>query len=178
MKIYTKSNFFKHTYCEFQEVSLLIFKDDPAHYKSKSDSLYHYTKEGVYRYADHWGRVANCRWKLSANSDYKSQKYHLGFAKWTDFCPLNDDEKAFFIEVDFKHKKVNYLHINTTDISDKHVFIAKEAQKRIGQVRILFSETKWAKYYSQDIAELRRLVILELTTTDKTLQQIKMALKK
>ena len=178
MKTYTQHNFFKHTYCEFQEVSLAVFKDNPAHYKSKSDSLYHYTKDGVYRYADHWGRVANCRWKLNANSDYKSQQYHLGFAKWTDFCPLNNTDKLFFIEVDFKNQKVNFQHKQLAKKLPKQLFTALEAQKRVGQIRKLFEDDKWAKYYDMPINELRKKIVLLLITTTDTLQQVKKQLHK
>ena len=173
MKTYTKHNFFKHTYCEFQEVSENLFKENPAHYKSKSDSMYHYTPKGVYRYADHWGRVANCRWKLIANENYKTQQFHLGFAKWLDFCPLNNTDKLFFIEVDFTSKKVNFKHKQLSEATSKQLFTALEAQKRIGQIRKLFEEDKWAKYYDIAIDVLRKKIIKELIDTTKTLQQIK-----
>lgn len=173
MKTYTKYNFFKHTYCEFQEVSEDLFKENPAHYKSKSDSMYHYTPEGVYRYSDHWGRVANCRWKLLANNDFKNQQYHLGFAKWTDFYHLNDTAKLFFIQVDFEQKKVNFQHIRNLPKEDKILFTAVDTQKRVKHIRQLLSEEKWAKYYNCDIETLRKQIITEYITTAKTLVSIK-----
>jgi len=177
LKTYTKHNFFKHTYCEFKEVSEDLFKENPAHYKSKSDSLYHYTHEGVYRYADHWGRVANCRWKLSANDNYKSQQYHLGFAKWVDFCPLNNTDKLFFIEVNYESEKVTFQHVKLAKAAPKQLFTALEAQKRVGQIRKLFEDDKWAKYFELAIDELRKKVIEKLSDTTQTLQQIKRNLK-
>ncbi|MFD0964089.1 hypothetical protein [Pseudofulvibacter geojedonensis] len=173
MKIYNKYNFFKHTYCEFQEVSENLFKENPAHYKSKSDSLYHYTEEGVYRYSDHWGRVANCRWKLLANSAYKNQQYHLGFAKWTDFYHLNDTDKLFYILVDFESKKVNFQHIGISNKEGKVLFTALEAQKRVKQIRKLFSEDKWARYYNTDIDMLRKEIITDYISSNKSLTVIK-----
>jgi len=177
MKIYTKHNFFKHTYCEFQEVSEDIFKDNTAHYKSKSDSMYHYTSEGVYRYSDHWGRVANCRWKLLANDNYKSQENHLGFAKWSDFYAINDTEKLFYLQVDFELKKVNFKHKALTEGTEVFLFTAQEAQKRQQQIRVLFKEVKWAKYYEQHIDDLREDIIYELISTNTSLKELKLAHK-
>ncbi len=173
MKTYTKHNFFKHTYCEFQEVSANHFKKHPAHYKSKSESLYHYTVEGVYRYSDHWGRVANCRWKLLANSAYKNQQYHLGFAKWTDFYHLNDTDKLFYIVVDFDSKKVNFQHIGSANKENKVLFTALEAQKRVKQIRKLFSEAKWASYYNLELETLRKEIITDYISSNKSLTAIK-----
>lgn len=175
LKIYNKFNFFKHTYCEFKEVSENIFTDNPAHFKSKSDSLYHYTDKGVYRYSDHWGRVANCRWKLLANDDFKNQEKHLGYANWVDFYHLNDHERLFYITVDHQQRKVNF---NYKDIDNPNqLFTALEAQKRVKQIRELFNNDRWAKYYVQDIETLRYDIIEELIATNKNLQQLKLAYK-
>jgi len=177
LKTYTKYNFFKHTYCEFQEVSEDFFKDNPTHFKSKSDSRYHYTSEGVFRYSDHWGRVANCRWKLLANDNYKSQENHLGFAKWSDFYAINNTEKLFYLQVDFKLKKVNFKH-KEIDASDKNfLFTAQEAQKRQKHIRVLLKEDRWAKYYDQGIEELRSSIISEFISSNRTLQELKLAHK-
>lgn len=177
MKTYTKFNFFKHTYCEFVEVSSSVFEDNAAHYKSKSDSQYHYTKEGVYRYSDHWGRVANCRWKLLANSDFKNQQMHLGFAKWTDFYHLNDTDRLFFIQVDFKLSKVNFQHKALSEIEAPYLFTALEAQKRVKQIRLLLKEDKWAKYFNADISELRKNIISEYINSSDSIQVLKQRYK-
>ena len=98
MKTYNSTNFFKHTFCEFQQVDDFTFLEK-TNYKSKSESSYFYTDEGVYRKSNHWGRVANCRWKLISNENYKNQQIVIGFAKWIDFYPINSSEKIFFIDV-------------------------------------------------------------------------------
>ncbi len=173
MKTYNKSNFFKHTYCEFQEISLEVFNKNTTHYKSKSDSLYHYTQKGVYRYSNHWGRVANCRWKLIANNKFKNQEYHLGFATWMSFCPLNDTSKLFFIEMDFNKNKVDYQHVKLSDKKNLQLFTTLEAQKKVRQIRKLLKETQWAKYFKQDIKTTRKLIITSLINSTKNIQEIK-----
>ncbi len=173
MKSINKFNFFKHTYCEFKEVSENIFKNNIAHYKSKSESLYHYTTDGVYRYSDHWGRVANCRWKLISNTDFKNQINHLGFAKWTDFYEINNTDKLFYIHVDFNLKKVSFKHKELDKSQTKFLFSAQEAQKRQKQIRVLLNEERWAKYFSQDIDVLRREIVKDLISTNKTLNTLK-----
>ena len=172
MKVYSRNNFFKHTYCEFVEMHQDFFKENKIHFKSKSDSFYSYTKEGVYRYSNHWGRVANCRWKLLANDDFKNQAFHVGFAKWTDFYPNNETEKLFYISVDFNEQKVIFQH--KKEQNDVFLFTSKEAKKRVGQIQVLFKETKWAKYFKEDIDVLREKIISELINSSKNLQQIKL----
>lgn len=170
MKTYNQNNFFKHTFCKFQEVKNFEFPKN-SQYKSKYNSVYLYTNEGVYRKSNHWGRVANCRWKLNSNANYKNQNIVIGFAKWTDFYPLNETEKAFFIVVDFKKK--------TAEISPKkqnslnHFFTFSEAQKRVKNIYRLFNEDQWANYYHNEINELRYKIFTAYINSDKTLQQVK-----
>ena len=102
MKPRNKLNFHKHTYCEFKLADFIFFDENEIHYQSKSGSYYHYTKLGVYRHSNHWGRVANCRWKIDGIEDYKNQDYYVGYANWVDFFRLNSTEKKYFIQVDFK----------------------------------------------------------------------------
>ncbi len=177
MKTYTQHNFFKHTYCEFSRCNKVDFNQKTVHYTSKKGSKYHYTNEGVYRYANHWGRVANCRWKIENKHDYKNQKYYLGFAKWTDFYPLNEHEKLFYISVDFVAKSVQIHHLKNKNKENFFLFSLSAAQKRKKQIKQLLTTTYWAKYFDTDILELRKTIITALISSDKTLQEIKRGIK-
>lgn len=170
MKTYNQTNFFKHTFCEFQQVDNFDFPEN-ENYKSKSDSAYFYTDKGVYRKSNHWGRVANCRWKLIANANYKNQQIVIGFAKWTDFYPINSSEKIFFIEVDFKQEtaKIQSKKGNST----AYLYRFSEAQQKLKQINHLFKDDKWAKYFDLEIEELRFKIISYFINSDKTLQEIK-----
>tara|TARA_B110000091_G_scaffold2744_1_gene2634 strand:- start:632 stop:1213 length:582 start_codon:yes stop_codon:yes gene_type:complete len=170
LKAYNQSNFFKHTFCEFTQVEDFSFPEK-TNYKSKSESSYFYTEEGVYRKSNHWGRVANCRWKLIAEENYKNQTTVIGFAKWANFFPLNSKEKLFFIEVNFDKKTAEIKSNNKTPKA--YLFNFPEATKRKKEITHLFKETKWANYFELDIAELRCEIISEYIHSDKTLQQIK-----
>ena len=174
MKTYNSTNFFKHTFCEFQQVDDFTFLEK-TNYKSKSESSYFYTDEGLYRKSNHWGRVANCRWKLISNSKYKNQQIVVGFAKWTDFYPINSSEKIFFIEVDFDEKtaKLQPKKVNTK----QHLFAYSEAQKRIKQINHLFSDDKWTKYFDIQTEELLFKIISEFIKSGKNLQEIKRSFK-
>jgi hypothetical protein len=180
LKTYNQQNFFKHTFCEFQQVDDFTFQEK-ENYKSKSKSSYFYTENGVYRKSNHWGRVANCRWKIAANENYKNQQIVIGFAKWTDFYPINSTEKIFFINVNFKEKTAR-LQTKVTETAKKetftnHLFTFPEAQKRIKQITHLFKDDKWAEYYAVAIKDLRFDVITAFISSDITLQQIKINLK-
>lgn len=170
MKTYNQSNFFKHTFCEFTHTNDFSFPEK-INYKSKSESHYFYTKEGVYRKSNHWGRVANCRWKLIGKKNFKNQVTQIGFAKWTDFYPIQSKEKIFFIDVNF-YKKTTEIKTNHK-ISTPHLFNYLEAIKRKKQIVRLFKETKWANYFEMNIAQLRGTVISAYIHSDKTLQEIK-----
>ncbi len=143
-----------------------------THYKSKSKSFYFYTDKGVYRKSNHWGRVANCRWRLLSDEKIKSQNDYVGFAKWTDFYSLNETEKQFYITVDVKNKTADFHHKATKE--NAFLFFAETAQKKITQIRKLFSEDKWANYFEEDIETLREKIITSYINSNKTLQEIKL----
>ena len=170
MKTYHQNNFFKHTFCQFQEVKDFDFPEK-THYKSKYNSKYFYTREGVYRKSNHWGRVANCRWRLNSNTNYRNQKRVTGFAKWSDFYPLNESAKLFFIEIDFENKTAE-IQPKTAKFSH-HLFTFSEAQKRVKKIYQLFKEDKWASYFDIEINELRQILFTAYINSDKTLQQLK-----
>ena len=170
MKTYNKTNFFKHTFCEFSQIDDFDFPED-TNYKSKSDSMYFYSDDGVYRKSNHWGRVANCRWKLVSNENYKNQNIVIGFAKWEDFYPINSSEKIFFIEVDFE-KKSSKLQSKKGN-SANYVYTFSEAQFRIKQINYLFKDDKWVRYFDKNIEDLYFEIISEFINSDKTLQQVK-----
>jgi hypothetical protein len=172
LKTITSNNFFKHTFCEFQKVELVFFNENKFHFKSKADSHYFYTEEGVYRYSNHWGRVANCRWRLLSDEKIKNQNYYVGFAKWTDFYTLNETEKQFYISVDFENKIVDFHHKATSE--EAFLFFAETAQKKVIQIRKLLSEDKWATYFDVTIDVLREKIITEYINSNKTIQQLKL----
>lgn len=174
MKSYNQTNFFKHTFCEFLQIDDFQFPES-NNYKSKSDSSYYYTKEGVYRKSNHWGRVANCRWKLKHAKNYKNQQTVIGFAKWTDFYPINSTEKTYFLKVDFDQKTVEIQPKDKKNTN--HLYTHVEAQKRKKQVQQLLKDDKWANYFDQEIEELRFKIITDFISSNKSLQEIKIIFK-
>ncbi|MEX6626107.1 hypothetical protein [Tenacibaculum salmonis] len=172
-----KFNFFKYTYCEFESKEITFFDDKSAHYKSKSGSIYFYTKEGVYRYSNHWGRVANCRWKIKGVEEYKSQDYYVGFANWNDFYPLNNTDKVFYLNVNYTTKQVKIQRLKNEDKSDYFLMTSEFAHQRLKQIQVLFKEYKWATYFEQNIDVLREIIINKLITSTKTIQELKRELK-
>ena len=174
MKTYNQTNFFKHTFCEFQQVDTFEFPEN-TNYKSKSESEYFYTDEGIYRKSNHWGRVANCRWKLIANENYKNQQVVIGYAKWVEFYPINSTQKIFIIEVDFENKTAKLQPKKENATNYLHSF--SEAQQKIKQIKHLFNDDKWAKYFDAEIESLRFKIIHEFINSHKTLQTIKRAHK-
>lgn len=167
-------NSFKHTFCVFQEVDLQLIENKKPDFNSDSGSLYFYTEKGMYRLSNHWGRLANSKWRLVSEieSNYKTK---LGFALWTDFHPDNTTEKLYYLEVDFGKETILYQHKNNPNFDQKAILRTSiETTKRIKQARNILTLTNWAKYFeNSDINELRKQIINELIYTNKSLEEIK-----
>lgn len=175
IKTYTKLNFHSHTFCIWKEVLFSEISDLKINYKSQSGSQYIFTDDGLYRISNHWGRVANCHWRLIPLADFKSQNIIIGFAKWTDFYSNDDTSKLFFIKVDFETNEVNFYHKLSLEKEDKVIFRnAKETAKTIQTIKQIFNETNWAKYLQYDDLEvLRKEIVNELVNTEKSFLEIK-----
>lgn len=176
-KIYNKHNFHKHTFCVFKEVSLDTISILKPNYSSKSGSNYYFMDEGLFRISNHWGRASNCRWKLDSSSmaSSKNNGIKVGYAKWTDFYPNNEQENLFYIHVDFKLKTVDFQHKNNPNYDEKLVCRnASETAKRIKICKEVLQEYKWSNYLTYiDLEELRYEIINELLTTNNSFIDIK-----
>lgn len=168
-------NAFKNTFCVFKEVPFDVIEGMTIQYESKAGSTYYYTKEGMYRLSNHWGRLANSKWRLEPMEVVSTTKYKLGFALWNSFFPDNAMDKLYYLEANFESKTVNYNHKNNPVYDQKAILRTSfETTKRIKQIRNLFELTSWAKYFdNKDIEELRMKITNELIYTEKSLEEIK-----
>jgi len=175
LKKYSRNNFHSHTFCIWNEVEFEAIKNLKINYTSQSGSQYIFSIEGLYRISNHWGRVANCHWRLIPLNEYKSQNTTVAFAKWSNFYSNDDTSKLFFIKVDLENKQVNFFHKQSVDKSEAVIFRnAKETSKTIRIIKELFTETSWAKYLKyDDIDLLRNNIIVELIGSEKSFIEIK-----
>jgi hypothetical protein len=179
---------FKNTFCVFHEVLPDRIAGMPVQYDSQSGSKYFYTKEGMYRLSNHWGRLANSKWRLepmeqdcffpTAIGTRNDSKFKIGFAAWNEFYPDNAEEELYYLEANYDKRTVNYQHRNNPKYDSKAILRTSFATaKRIKQIRNLFELTSWAKYFDyDDIDALRREIIEELIFSNKTLEEIKRGL--
>jgi hypothetical protein len=167
-------NSFKNTFCVFKEVDSQLIEGKKPDFSSDSGSHYFYTEIGMYRLSDHWGRLANSKWRLVSEMESKA-KVRVGFAYWTDFYPDNLTEELYYLEVDFEKGTVLYQHKNNPDFNHKAILrTSAETTKRIKQARNILTLTNWAKYFeNSDINELRKAIIQELIYTNASLEDIK-----
>jgi hypothetical protein len=144
-------------------------------YKSKSGSQYIFTETEVYRISNHWGRTANCRWRLMPLSDYKNQNTTVGFAHWTDFYPNDDVSKLYFIKVNFEEKTVDFFHKDSSEYDEKAILRNGNATSKVIQnIKMILNETSWAKHLNYaNFQELQQEIISELIYSDKSLIEIK-----
>ena len=129
----------------------------------------------MYRISNHWGRVANCHWRLVPLAEFKSQHNIVAFANWTDFYSNDDTSKLFFIKVDFDTQEVNFYHKQSAENQESICLRnAKETAKTIRTIKQVLTETDWAKHLIfNDLEILRKEVVIELVTTNKSFLEIK-----
>ncbi|MCF8322085.1 MAG: hypothetical protein K9I26_02970 [Flavobacterium sp.] len=168
-------NSFKNTFCVFEEVDLILIKNLTAQFESKSGSLYYYTELGMYRLSNHWGRLANSKWRLEVAENNTASKKKLGFASWDSFYPDNKEQKLYYLEVDYTKKTVNYQHKNNPKLDAKAILRTSiETTKRIKQVRNILNLNSWAKHFDyENLDDLRKKIIDDLVYTNKSLEEIK-----
>lgn len=166
---------FKSTFCVFNEVTPDRIEGLVEQYKSKAGSSYYYTSKGMFRLSNHWGRLANSKWRLEPLEPETQSKYKVGYAAWENFYPDNAVEKLYYLEVDYLKKTVNYQHKKNPSYDKKAILRTTfDTAKRIKQIRNLFALTSWAKYFEyEDLDELRKKIIDELIFSNKTLEEIK-----
>ncbi len=174
-KSYTRTNFHRHTFCVFQEVALNTISNRTVDYKSKSGSQYYFTEAGVYRLSNHWGRAANCKWRLQSSFEDNTSRTKVGYANWSSFHADNDHEKLYFIQVDWGTQNVNYQHKDNPDYEDRFVLrTASETTAIIKNIRHLLSSDAWAKHYEiNSLPELRKQIIEKGIITNQSLADIK-----
>ncbi|GAA6767993.1 hypothetical protein AAFH68_39450 [Flavobacterium sp. CGRL1] len=115
-------NSFKNTFCVFNEVLPNEIEGLKKQFESKAGSSYYYTQAGMYRVSNHWGRLANSKWRLLAREPETESKTKIGFALWEEFYPDNADEKLYYIEADFEKNLANYQHKKKSKIRRKSNF--------------------------------------------------------
>ena len=174
MKTFTKYNFHKYTFCIFNQVNASEIEHLKMSFVSKSGSSYIFTSEGVYRKSDHWGRAANCKWRLQTNSTDTSRT-KIGFAKWSHFHAINEFEKLYYIDVNFAEKTVQYNHKDISQDANLYLRNAIETAKRVKEIRSLFENDKKLRYWETHLAfeDLLENVVRNLVQTDLNLLEIK-----
>ncbi len=175
-KVYTRYNFFNKTYCVFRGVSLREISRRKPNYRSESGSTYYYTKNGVYRLSNHWGRAAKCQWRLVSDFSAEIDDLRLGYADWVDFREnLDPDVDAYYISVNFEMNKVSYMHKDNPNYDGIAVLRSADAtRKLIKQIKNLLETHKWAKYYDyDDLDEFREEVVTRLINSNITLNELR-----
>lgn len=154
----------------FSEIS-----DLKISYISQSGSQYIFTDKGLYRISNHWGRVANCHWRLIPLAEFKNQHNIVAYANWTDFYSNDDTSRLFFIKLDSETQEVNFFH--KLSLKNEEAIVlrnAKETAKTIRTIKQVQTETDWARHLNfDDLGELRTQIISELIDSDKSFLEIK-----
>tara|TARA_R110002126_G_scaffold162125_7_gene310108 strand:- start:778 stop:1323 length:546 start_codon:yes stop_codon:yes gene_type:complete len=170
-------NAFKNTFCVFYERPLSVIEGLKLQFESKAGSRYFYTIEGMYRLSNHWGRLANSKWRLVLAEDGTDAKFKLGFASWDTFYPDNNDDKLYYLTANYSKQTILYEHKNNPNYDGVAVLrTSLETKKRIKQARNILELSSWANYFEySDLNLLRKKIIDALIFTEHTLEDIKRA---
>lgn len=172
MAQYDRRTFHKHTFCIWRETGRDAIAGRQPDFSSRTGSRYYFTDEGVYRWSDHWARVANCKWRLEGKTH---RGFRLGYARWEDFHSDNEQEKLYFISID--EDKAEYVHKAVREPGRALIRTATATAKRLREARRILETDDWAAYYTADIAALRAVILPKLIETDLTLAQIRASLR-
>lgn len=134
MSIYNRRNFHQHTFCRFQRIPNDFWQTIQPHYISKSGSAYYFTDEGVYRFSNHWGRAANCKWRLEGEKR-SSGRFEVGYAKWSQFYPDFPNEKLYWIGLDENQRTFHYFHKNCPEYNGQILRTAQQTQSILRKLR-------------------------------------------
>lgn len=172
---YNHHNFHKHTYCVFQQVGAEAIHELKLSYQSPSGSQYYFTEQGVYRASNHWGRAANCKWRLHADWSLVKHRIKIGFARWEWFYRDNEVEKLYYIYFDSAGKQVYYAHKDSPEFQSHFVLrTAAQTAQIIKSIRHLLATDAWAQHLNHsNIDDLRNQIIEQLMTTELSLAEIK-----
>ena len=88
-RTYNKDNFYRKTTGDFKTAQAPSRAPD---FVSASSSKYWYEDYGVFRQADHWGKVSSNEWTLDGKESSGAVK--TGYAKWEDFAYNGAKDKA------------------------------------------------------------------------------------
>ena len=177
MKIYNRHNFHKHTFCIFTEVDAGKLQKTKPDYTSKSGSMYHFNENGVYRISNHWGRAANCKWRLQPLENGMKNSVRIGYANWNEFHSDNDIERLYYIEMDADMETVSYNHVNNSDGRSVFLRTASATAKRIKQIRHLMATDQWLKHLPVgDTVTAKKALFRDLISADSSLHEIKRGL--
>lgn len=176
MNQYNRSNFHKNTFCVFKHLTLEEAAEIEFVHKSKSGSEYFFTNEGVYRKSNHWGRVANCRWKLASSSLEKvnNNTPQVGYANWNEFFNNDESKPLYFIfqddlgNFDFYHKEHAFFE------DEFALRNASECSKIMKELKMVQQTDDWSKYLEiTDLETTRNWLIQELLTSNTNLASLK-----
>jgi hypothetical protein len=116
MKTVTKENFHEKTKADFKFISYNklaeemfneLVKENGLFFKSNSGSQYVVVNDTVYRYSNHWGNVATCKWSIVNTPNMPTWRTNNILAK----CDLNDfismKKEVEYVVFDCENKKMN-----------------------------------------------------------------------
>ena len=114
---------FKKTFCVFQEVGIEKIENLQLQYDSKSGSKYYYSKEGMYRLSNHWGRLANSKWRLEpmepeTDSKFKSS-FHASDEMSEKIFIIPPSRNRYLSEISETIRKYNKWADDQSDIAQK-----------------------------------------------------------
>lgn len=166
MKKYNRFNFFKHTFCDWKLIDESFIQGKTPDYKSSTGSAYYFDQDGLARYSNHWGRAANCRWRL-VKEDKNNKGFFLGYARWQDFYPNDEKLDYFAIVYDKQNNTVDFAH--KQQVLDQSIVLrnASQTSKRIVKIKQILQDDSWYKYLEDIDFEVAKDFVIDQLINSK-----------
>lgn len=128
-----------------------IFKKSP---KSNSEYLINKNNGDIYRYSDHWGRVASCRWTLD---DYYGGDVSIAKSNIKNFNRRKDSMSVYFNpqhkECVIKTIKNTFPEIKNILTENEKFYVTEKAKKQL----IDFAKNMFKKYVNVNSFEVQEI---------------------
>jgi len=144
---YHKNNFYRKTFCVFEEVFPEVIINKKANYISRTGSAYYFSSSGVIRVSSHWGRVGDCRWLITSIEHYKNQSIKIGYATWDRFFLNSENLDLYYVKYDAEKTMISIGHKDDAFYDQKAVLRnAKETLLAIQFIKDINKNQGWIKH--------------------------------
>lgn len=146
------------TWNDMKNSNKYIYKESP---KSASEYLIDETTGDIYRYSDHWGKVASCVWNLDVNNKDNDSGFIIAKSNIKDFH-RREDSYTIYLNPEYsvnilKATEDIFPHLKRLVQENNEFYLAKGVERKI----VNFSKEIFKKYINTSIFMVEEITKLK-----------------